>query len=71
MGVYQYRFGDRDCQIRIGQRGNVIDCTAHIVRVGEPLDDPHEAMPVLPNEDALLSGMIRFLREQFGPEPQA
>ena len=68
MGIYQRRFGDRDCQIRIEQRANGPDVSAHIVRAGEELPLPAEEFPVLPNEGILLDGMTRWLVQEYGPE---
>ena len=68
MGIYNRRFGDRDCQIRITKRGNVYDVSAHIVRVGEVLPETTDDIPVLPNEHTALEGMINWLSKEYGPE---
>ncbi|MBI3048394.1 MAG: hypothetical protein HYY76_08770 [Acidobacteria bacterium] len=71
MGIYRRRFGDRESQIRITKRGNVYDVAAYVVQFGEPLPEPAEEIPTLPNEEAALDGMTRWLRDEYGPEPES
>lgn len=70
MGKYRRQFGDRICEIRIKMQRAGINAQAHIVRVGEPPPETDEEMPVLPNEEAILEGMVQYLRNEYGDEPE-
>ena len=69
MGKYRRQFGDRICEIRIKMQPAGINAQAHIVRVDEPPPETDEEMPVLPNEEAILEGMVQYLRNVYGDEP--
>jgi len=74
MGKYNFRFGNRYCQIRIRQGTNgLVDVSAHINPEGVTQfpDTTDDYSGSIDNELRHLGGMLDYLRKEYGAETKA